>query len=208
MSKKGFIKNICISIKKNKKLHVLLQYTLYLLIKILFMTYRIKISYDDFYKNKSINDQQGVFYFWHQNIISGMFFFYKIKGQGYCIVSPSKDGKIAGFICSRLGFNVLYGSSTKSPIKLIKDSLKILNQTKQICVVGDGSRGPAFKLQRGVNYLAHKNNIPLVFIQCHPSKAITFKKSWDQFKLPLPFTTIHITVHKPEYVPKFTAQEK
>ncbi len=197
MSKKGFLKSIPKAIRRNSILHILLQHTLYALIRILFMTYKIRITLDDFYKNKTLHDQKGIFYFWHQHIISGIYFFFKIKGKGSCIVSPSKDGKIAGFICSKLGFNVLYGSSTKSPIKLIKQSLTVLKQTKQLCVIGDGSRGPAFKLQKGLKYLADKNDIPLVFIECKPSRTLTLKKSWDQFKLPLPFSTISITVHKP-----------
>lgn len=131
-----------------------------------------------------------------------MFFFFKTKSKGYCIASPSSDGKIAGFICEKFGFNVLYGSSTKSLLSLIKNSMNVLQERRQLCVVGDGSRGPAFKLQKGVSYLAKKNNLPLIFVECKPTRAITFKKSWDKFKIPLPFTTIHVTLHKPIYPKK------
>lgn len=202
MSKIGFIKKFFRFIKKNETLRYLFAYTLYLLVRCLFLTYRLKFTCDDFYKNKELQKQHGVFYFWHQHIISGMFFFFKTNSKGYCIASPSSDGKIAGFICEKLGFNVLYGSSTKSLISLIKNSMSVLQERRQLCVVGDGSRGPAFKLQKGVSYLAKKNDLPLVFVECRVNRAITFKKSWDKFKIPLPFTTIHVRLHKPIFPEK------
>lgn len=121
-----------------------------------------------------------------------MFLFFKSKVFGHCIVSPSKDGNIAGFILKKLGFKILYGSANKNPIKLIRKTLDVLSKEKRICLAGDGSRGPAFKLQPGVTYLAVKSKIPLIFIECKVKHAITLKKSWDQFKIPLPFSKIFI----------------
>ncbi|MFH1831380.1 MAG: DUF374 domain-containing protein [bacterium] len=196
----SFKKYISKQLKDNKILRNILQYTLYSIIRLLFATYRLQIIYKDTsLDNKKIHDHPGIFYFWHQQIIAGMLFFSRNKSKGYCIVSPSNDGKIAGFICAKLGFNVLYGSSSKSPIALIKDSVNVLNTAKQLCLVGDGSRGPAFKLQKGLQYLSTKTGVPLVFIECSVSRAITFTKSWDQFKIPLPFSKITVTVHAPEY---------
>ena len=142
---------------------------------------------------------KGIFYFWHQSIISGMFFFHKEQHRGYCIASPSKDGKIAGFICQKLGFKVLYGSSYKQPLTLIKKILNVLKKEKKLCIVGDGSRGPAFILQKGIMRIAQKSNLPTVFVECKPSSYFTLKKSWDQFQIPYPFSTIKITIHQPEF---------
>ena len=162
----------------------------------LFSTYRLKVEYNHssthpFTKNK------GVFYFWHQNIIAATFFFFKNKSIGHCVVSPSRDGKIIGFIAQKLGFKVLYGSAYKQSVKLVRQSLDILDVNKRLCIVGDGSRGPAQQLQRGVIYLAAKSKLPLVFIECKSEWAFTFKKSWDKFQIPLPFSKIFIRVHQP-----------
>lgn len=195
MAKFQIKKRFLLIIKSNIFFKSALHWILFFFIKTLFSTYRTSISY----KSTTKNLTHGIFYFWHQNIISGMFFFHHIKQTGYCIASPSKDGKIAGFICEKLGFTVLYGSSNKSPITLIKQSLNILSTKKQLCLVGDGSRGPAFILQEGILKLAQKSNLPLIFIECTPSSAWTFKKSWDKFKIPLPFSKINIIVHEPFY---------
>ncbi len=129
-----------------------------------------------------------------------MLFFFKQKAQGACVVSPSNDGKIAGFICGKLGFRVLYGSSNKASVSLVRQSLAELESNGRLCLVGDGSRGPAFVLQQGITYLAQKTNKPLCFIECKPTRAFTLKKSWDQFKIPLPFSRIDVVVHKPIFV--------
>jgi hypothetical protein len=151
-------------------------------------------------QDKTIDQYQGVFYFWHQHIISGMYFFFKEKGDAHCIISPSSDGKIAAFIAQRLNLSVIYGSQNKKPISLLRTSLNVLKKTKRLCLVGDGSRGPAFELQQGAVYLSEKSNLPLVFVECHASWSYTIKRSWDQFKIPLPFSLITITIHAPQDV--------
>ena len=195
MAKFQIKKRFLLIIKKNNFLKFILHWVLYYFVKMLFLTYRTSISY----KSSDQKLTPGIFYFWHQNIICGMYFFYHTKQTGYCIASSSKDGKIAGFICEKLGFTVLYGSSHKSPISLIKQSLNVLSTKRQLCLVGDGSRGPAFILQDGVSKLAQKTNLPLVFIECTPSAALTLNKTWDKFKIPLPFSRINIIVHEPFY---------
>jgi lysophospholipid acyltransferase (LPLAT)-like uncharacterized protein len=195
------IKNISKKILKNNYLRIFGCFLIYFLLRVLFTTYRLKTCYASTMKN-SIKQTKGIFYFWHQSIISGMLFFYKNKSLGYCIVSPSDDGKIAGFICKKLGFSVLYGSSNKSPIKLIKSTFRILETHGQICLVGDGSRGPAFQIQKGVLRIAERAKLPIIFIECKPRWAITFRKSWDKFQIPIPFSRIDIIVHGPQWPKK------
>jgi lysophospholipid acyltransferase (LPLAT)-like uncharacterized protein len=155
-----------------------------LLTKLLFLTYRIKII--------DKIPTTGVFYTWHQNIIAASAFFNKKNINSHCIISPSKDGKFVGDIAKKFGFKVLYGSAYKKPLQLIRESLKILQKEKKLFVIGDGSRGPAKKLQSGVIYFAKKTGLPLVFIDCDVSWKIRCKNSWDQFQIPLPFSKIMI----------------
>ncbi len=190
------LKPIIKKIKSSRFLSFIARYVIYGLVRLLFLTYRLEASYHPSFR-LPVNEAQGVFYFWHQNILSGMFFFFKTKSVGHCIISPSNDGRIAGFVCQRIGFNVLYGSSHKASIALVRQSIAALRQNKRLCLVGDGSRGPAFKLQPGISYLAEKSNLPVFFVDCTPSWAFTFKKSWDQFKIPLPFSKIIVRVHEP-----------
>jgi lysophospholipid acyltransferase (LPLAT)-like uncharacterized protein len=187
------VKPIIKKVKRSRVFSFFFKNLLYWSLRLLFLTYRLEVVYatDD---KKKLLDMHGVFYFWHQQIISGMYFFFKHHARGACVVSPSHDGMVAGYICQKLGFDVLYGSSHKSSVRLVRNALQELQRTGRLCLVGDGSRGPAFQLQPGISYLADKVGIPLVFIDCAPGWTYTFTKSWDQFKLPLPFSKIVVTV--------------
>lgn len=196
MPKSKILKSISKHIKNNRLLSFILKNFLYLSMQLLFKTYRLEVEFDK-KTDLPINKWEGVFYFWHQNIIPAMLFFSKNKTIGHSIVSPSNDGKIIGYILQKLGFKIVYGSAYKESIKLVRQGLDILDVNKRLCIVGDGSRGPAFKLQRGVIYLAAKSQLPLVFIDCKTQHAIKLKKSWDQFKIPLPFSKIYIRIHHP-----------
>ncbi|KKQ33411.1 MAG: hypothetical protein US49_C0001G0091 [candidate division TM6 bacterium GW2011_GWF2_37_49] len=195
----NIFKPIIKSVKNSKFLTILVKKVLYRLARIAIMTYRIDVVFDDgvqipFSKNN------GVFYLWHQQIVAGFFFFYKFRNGQSCIVSSSKDGQFAGYVLERLGFNIIYGSSFKNPILLTRQAVKILKDGQQLCIVGDGSRGPAFELKPGVTFLAKTADVPLYFVECSSTWKIKFKKSWDQFEIPLPFSKIMIKVHSPKKV--------
>jgi Kdo2-lipid IVA 3' secondary acyltransferase len=196
MSRLSLVKKI----KNISFLRTSFSYVIYGLLRIIFFTYRLKIENDFSQQKLQDSFKQGIFYFWHQDIIGGSFFFFKNKLRGHCIVSPSRDGKIMGFVAEKLGFTVLYGSSHKRTVGLVKDSLDVLEKHKRIALIGDGSRGPALKLQKGIMFLAAKSQLPLIFIECKISRSFIFKKSWDKFRMPLPFSKISVKVHSPVIV--------
>src|SRR3972149_7060837 len=175
-------KPIIKKVKNGSFLNFLFKIFFYWCLRLLFFTYRLEIKTISG-KKINIHEPQGIFYFWHQHILSGMFFFFKQRAQGACVVSPSGDGKFAGFICEKLGFTVLYGSGHKASITVTRQALAALKTTGRLCLVGDGSRGPAKQLQPGLLFLAKKSGQPLVFVDCQPARAVTVKKSWDQFKI-------------------------
>ena len=191
MSTKTLIKKISKSIKNSRILRTATGYGAYFIFKVLSSTYKLNVIAD-----KNSKQTSGIYYFWHQNLIGSVLFLKKNQRNINCIVSPSNDGKIAGSVCEKLGFNVLYGSSYKSPVALIKKTLRSLKKDPRLFVVGDGSRGPAFNLQPGIVKLAKTSNLPLIFLECSASSFFTMKKSWDQFQIPKPFSTITIKVHQ------------
>ena len=191
---KPFIKKISKTLTRNPFLAPLVRNSIYFYLKILFSTYRLRTQSD--FEIQNINNTEGIFYFWHQNIIAIMFFLFKNKALGHLIVSPSREGKIIGYISQKLGFKVIYESAYKASLKSVKHTLDVLDVNKRLFLVGDGSRGPARNLRREVKYIAAKSQLPLIFIDCHAKIALTFN-SWDKFKLPLPFSKILINIHKP-----------
>jgi|SaaInlLV_10m_DNA_2_1039722.scaffolds.fasta_scaffold00046_74 lysophospholipid acyltransferase (LPLAT)-like uncharacterized protein len=173
-------------LKHNKFFQQVISNILYACLKSIFLTYRLMA-------NTPNKQYSAIIYFWHQNIIGCIFFLWKTKNLSTIIVSPSSDGKIAGTVLEKLGVKVLYGSSYKNTTSVIRSALKILKTEKKLILVGDGSRGPAFKLQPGIKYFAEKSNLPIIFVECKTKHSIAFKKSWDKFKIPLPFSKIVIS---------------
>jgi lysophospholipid acyltransferase (LPLAT)-like uncharacterized protein len=189
----NFFKPITKKIKNSSTLTFLLKNASFCFLRFLFATYRYEFVFDDKVQ-RSFEQNNGVFYFWHQQIVAALFFFHKMQCMQNCVVSSSRDGIIAGGIVEKLGFNVIYGSSFKNPIQLTRQALKLLSDGQQLCIVGDGSRGPAFELKQGIPYLAKKAKVPLFFVECASSWKITFSKSWDKFQIPLPFSKIKVRV--------------
>ncbi len=195
MSRTFNLKFILKKIKNSSLLSFILKNLIHFYIRLLFATYRLEVK-SNYNFQKPLSRTDGVFYFWHQNIIAASCLFFKNNAIGHCIVSPSGDGKIVGYIAQKLGFKCLYGSGYKRSVNVVRQALDVLQANKRLCIVGDGSRGPALKLQRGVIYLASKSKLPLIFIECKSQWNITFN-SWDKFQLPLPFSKISIKIHTP-----------
>lgn len=187
------------SIKNSRFLTFIVKNALYVIARFAILTYRIEVVLDEGIKYP-LNQNIGVFYFWHQQIIAAIYFFYKFQNGQSCVVSSSKDGQIAAYILEKLGFNIIYGSSFKNPIQLTRQALKVLHENRQLCIVGDGSRGPAFELKKGIPFLAKTANVPLYFVECSSTWKIKFKKSWDRSEIPLPFSKIIIKVHGPQNI--------
>jgi len=189
-----FINKLIKKIKDNQILFAITNQLTYILLRFMVATYRLHVSYDKSL-NRPLGSITGVFCAWHQNIIASTVFFKKNNSTIHCIVSPSKDGEFVGAIAQKLGFKVLYGSSHKEPIALVRQSIRVLKETRQLFLIGDGSRGPSKQLQPGVIYLSQKANVPVIFIDCDVQWKLTLKKSWDKFQIPLPFSKIFITLH-------------
>ena len=195
MPLRNFFKPLFLSIKRSSVPFCITKYLLYGFLRTLFATYRLNFTSDPDL-NKNFSENIGVFYFWHQQTIAASYFLMKVKASRYCLVSSSNDGKLAGGVVKLFGFDVIYGSAFKNTIQVTRQALKILKNNQSFCIVGDGSRGPAFELKKGVPFLAIKANKPLFFVHSSSSWHFTFKKSWDKFQIPLPFSKINIHISR------------
>lgn len=181
-----------------------IRYAFYVYLRLLFSTYRLIVTCDYECNLKEFNKNQGIFYCWHQNIIPVMFFLHKHKVCSHSMVN-SYNHHLTSFCAAKLGFKTIDEGTYKSRASLLRETLDILDINKRLCVVGDGPHGPAFRLQRGIAYLAKKSQVPLIFIECQSQWHLLFHKHLNRFAIPLPFSKIHIRLHRP-YQPKTTHQ--
>jgi lysophospholipid acyltransferase (LPLAT)-like uncharacterized protein len=166
---------------------------IYCYLRLLFLTYRLEVV-DHNGSALPLNKSTGLYYLWHGHTICGLYFLYRQKAFGHLVSDYSVDGRLAGFSARKLGLRVMYSNQKPS---FMRHAIDVLEMNKRMYMVGDGSEGPAFRLQREIPYLCARTNTPLIHLECKASSAVALSKRWDQLKIPLPFSKITVTIHPP-----------
>lgn len=136
---------------------------------------------------------------WHNNISCAVYLLRRKKLLA--IVSSSHDGMIASKIIEHFGNETIRGSSSKGGAKVLLSMIKGLKAGKIGAITPDGPRGPKYYLQGGIISIGQKSKVPLIPLHIEATRQWTFNKSWDQHKLPKPFSTVVVGVGKPFEVP-------
>lgn len=144
---------------------------------------------------------------WHQNLANGVFAFN--KRPHIAMVSLSKDGEIATRIAKNFGFTIARGSASRGGKKALLEMIKTIKSGVLPGVLTvDGPRGPLHQVKHGVIELAKQTQVPIMPVIAFSTRAHIFKKSWDHFRLPLPFATIYSMVGEPLLIPSDTPKEQ
>lgn len=137
--------------------------------------------------------------FWHGCMLPVWRYF--SNKNAYAVVSMSKDGEILSELLKRWGFSLIRGSSSKGGKEVLND-IQSVCRTNTVLITPDGPRGPERQFKVGAAVAAHKTGVPIVLCGVQIEKAKVFTKSWDKFRLPLPFTTIRLVFSEPEFIPQ------
>jgi lysophospholipid acyltransferase (LPLAT)-like uncharacterized protein len=144
------------------------------------------------------NQQNWIYASWHNNILMDALF---LKNQNLVsLVSASSDGRIAARVLELMGNQTIAGSSSRNGIKAMLTMIKQIRSGQNGAITPDGPRGPRYKLQDGIIYIAQKTGVPLVPIHIEATRQWVFEKSWDKHKLPKPFSTVVIRIGSPYQV--------
>ena len=144
-----------------------------------------------------------VWAFWHNRflVVPYMFSRYFRSRRGAALTSASKDGEmLAGFI-SRFGIRPVRGSNSRRGVAALLEMVGLIKEGYDIAITPDGPRGPRYSLNPGVVKLAQKTNSPLLPMHITYSRFIQLK-SWDAFRIPLPFSRVEIILGEFVHVAK------
>lgn len=142
---------------------------------------------------------------WHQNIFFSIWLLR--KKDLTALISNSEDGEIICNVFNKFGYSAVRGSTSKGGIPALKQLINLLKKGKSVAITPDGPLGPPEKIQSGVILLAKYANVPI--IPWHYESYDQWRlKSWDQHKIPKPFTTIIESFGEPFYVPKTLLPEE
>ena len=175
------------------------------ILKALFLTIRLRID-DRCGISRNAFTEPCLFCFWHNRILGATCAFQrlypkKLRRGLTVLTSPSKDGEILSQFVGAFGMGSVRGSSSRRGSRALLELVRIIRDGGDIAITPDGPRGPRYSLGPGVILLAQTTGTPIV--PAHVSFSRCFRmKTWDEFIIPLPFSTISVTVAEQINIPK------
>jgi len=162
------------------------------------------------YKTKEFEDydrtgKNYIYAIWHNQ---QAFLLYPYRGQKVCVlISLSKDGEFIARVLPKFGMKAVRGSTSKGGAGALRNLIDLSQAGYHPMITPDGPRGPVYKVQQGVMYLAQKTGLPIVPVGCGLSNKITVN-SWDKMRIPLPFGKCALVYGKMIFIDKDTDKAK
>jgi lysophospholipid acyltransferase (LPLAT)-like uncharacterized protein len=172
----------------------IITYLAYLFVKLSSYTYRFEFVGEQIQATK----ETYIFALWHQNIISALTAYRNVSHA--MIISPSKDGELVANACRRFGHHPVRGSSSRQGGSALKGMIAKLRSQVPGAITVDGPRGPAHIPKKGIFELSYLAKTPIVPLILYPSSYWSLEKSWDQFRIPKPFSKIYV-MHGGKIIP-------
>jgi len=154
------------------------------LLNIISKTWRYKIE-------GTLPNSNGIVAFWHGYMLPVWRYFSKYNP--FAVVSQSRDGELLSELLSSWGYSLIRGSSSKGSKEAL-DEITHKASDKIILMTPDGPRGPIYEFKPGAAVASMRAGVTLYLCKVRISWKINFKKSWDNFSLPLPFSKIYINI--------------
>jgi len=136
---------------------------------------------------------------WHENLFATIA---AHAGQRFApLASLSRDGDIVSWVMDHLGFCTIRGSSSRGGAEARARLVEALNQGYFTALTVDGPRGPRRIAKAGIVEISRRTGAAILPVAAIGKKTFAFRKSWDHFRVPFPFTTITVTYGKPLLLP-------
>jgi lysophospholipid acyltransferase (LPLAT)-like uncharacterized protein len=169
------------------------------LVWLLGRTWRIERVGLDAYDAVLGRGERCIFAFWHARLLPLV---YTHRGRGVAVlVSRHRDGEWIARIIEALGFVTARGSSTRGGEEGLREMLQWAERGHLLAITPDGPRGPRERVKPGLVLLARRTGWPVVPVATSgvPSRVL---RSWDRFRIPLPFARTVVAYGAPIQVPR------
>ena len=158
----------------------LLCYIFYGLARLFKLTYRFRYAGISHLEAAKANREDGSYCLasWHEHALSGVL---GQVGMKYCfLISKSKDGEFVDFICRRLGYETVRGSSSKGGKEARKALEESMGRGVATAFTVDGPRGPRKKCKPGVLKTAMETQTAILPVAAVADRHWVMAKSWDK----------------------------
>jgi hypothetical protein len=139
-----------------------------------------------------------IYSIWHTNALLGA---YLIRGENLNVmISASRDGELIYRVVRSYGNTAVRGSTSKGGREALRLLIDALKRGHSAVITPDGPRGPAFKIQHGIVLAAMRAGVPIIPHHHEATRQWIVEKSWDQQRIPKPFSTVVVSYGDPIYV--------
>jgi lysophospholipid acyltransferase (LPLAT)-like uncharacterized protein len=159
------------------------------LVRVLGMTWRIRVTNDGALRAARAAGQPVIFSLWHGQLLPLL---YHHRNEGVTVlISEHGDGEIIARIATKLGYRTVRGSTSRGAARALIELTKVLATGRDLAITPDGPRGPAKSYAPGPLIVAQRSGAPIVPVGVTASSSWNLK-SWDRFLIPKPFSRVSI----------------
>lgn len=137
---------------------------------------------------------------WHQDVILVPFTFRNYNVV--TMVSKSDLGEVMALIVRRMGFIPVRGGSSMAGGEALAEVIDYIRSHEKIIfgITVDGSRGPKYKLKKGIIVVAKESGVPIYPVRAWAKRKVLLP-TWDNTLVPLPFNEFAYFIGEPLHVP-------
>jgi len=176
----------------------LADWAFYLLIKFVGKTIRYETDGWENFERIERSGKVPIYCFWHDRIFAGTYFF---RNRGIVVItSQSFDGEYIARFIQRFGYGAVRGSSTRGGVGALVEMIRLMKKGLPTGFTVDGPKGPKYIAKTGAVLLAKKTGNPMMpfVVEVENFWAVN---SWDNLRIPKPFTRARIFIAEPVHVP-------
>lgn len=192
--------------KKKSFKHYLIRKLAKWLITALIFTCRLRIIGYETAAGLRAQGTPIIYVYWHRHIFVTIHRFRKTGARP--LISLSEDGEIVAQVAEEFGMNPVRGSTSRGGARAFLELANLVKAEKcEVLITADGPRGPVREIKDGTLHLAAKTGAVLVPVAWHARKVKILEKSWDKFKIPLPFNSVVYAYGAPFIIPPGSVRE-
>ena len=164
-----------------------------LLMRLCGMSLRFEVSEEDL-RNYTKCDEPVAMVLWHNRLFLAAEIFrrYRNGRRVYALVSPSQDGAWLSAFFGLIGMRTVRGSSKNLGREAVTALVNVLKDGNDVGITPDGPRGPRYELKPGALIVTRRTQTPLLLFGADFESAWRFRKAWDMFYLPKPFSKVRM----------------
>ncbi|MEZ4372413.1 MAG: DUF374 domain-containing protein [Polyangiaceae bacterium] len=153
-------------------------------VRLLLLTLRVRVS-------GALPTGPAVFAFWHGKQLGLL----KVprRRPTQVMVSWSRDGELQSAAMGSFGLKVVRGSSSRGGGAALRQLVRHLPE-QDIALAVDGPRGPRRRAKAGAVLAGRLGGARLVPLGIAYSRSFVFRRAWDRFEVPLPFSRVCVVI--------------